>query len=397
MTTLANLVVDGGIQTGPFGSQLHASDYSVCGVGVVMPQDLGDNCIDISQMAYVDEGIADQLSRHRLVAGDIVYSRRGDITRRAYVSESDGDLLCGTGCLRVRVDRDVADARFVSYAVATPDARTWLIRHAVGATMPNLNTTILGALPLQVPNLTTQRAIAGILGALDDKIMVNRKIVSTSSDLCDVYYRSACPTVSSHALGDIATIGGGGTPSTKNGAYWDGDVCWATPTDITGLEGPWLLDSSRTITALGLEACASPLYPRRSILMTSRATIGAIALACVPTAVNQGFIVVNALDPQMQLWLMAQMKDRTSEFLSWANGATFLEISRGVFKSLPFFTCELADLERFNRRAEVLLARQESAQRENQILARTRDELLPLIMSGKITVKQAEAKAEEVL
>ena len=134
---------------------------------------------------------------------------------------------------------------------------------------------------------------------------------------------------------------------------------------------------------------SSSLHPENSILLTSRATIGAIALASGPIATNQGFIVVEAPD-ELTPWLFAQMKARKREFEAWANGATFMELSRGNFKKLPFIGCSDDYLQAFNEAAWPLLKRAQAAQKENQVLARTRDELLPLLMSGRITVGEAE-------
>ncbi|OBG13670.1 hypothetical protein A5765_12210 [Mycolicibacterium celeriflavum] len=151
------------------------------------------------------------------------------------------------------------------------------------------------------------------------------------------------------------------------------------------------------ITEDGLSACSSSLYPRGSILMTSRATIGAFAIAQVPMAVNQGFIVVNAKSPDLQWWLFHEMRSRVDEFVSYANGATFLELSRGRFKKLPVRMPAESRLAAFTAVAEPLHRSAAQAQSENHALARTRDELLPLLMAGKIRVKDAEATLSEVL
>lgn len=172
-TNLESLCIEGGIQTGPFGSQLHAHEYAATGVPVVMPQDLGENIIETHRIARVPDTVAARLTRHRLEPGDIVYSRRGDVTKRALVRSEQEGWICGTGCLRARVDPQKADPQFVSYLLGSPAVRDWIQGHAVGATMPNLNTSILSAVPLHVPPHGTQIQIGNLLGALDDKIAAN--------------------------------------------------------------------------------------------------------------------------------------------------------------------------------------------------------------------------------
>jgi len=393
--TLKDVVTTSGIQTGPFGSQLHAHDYTPTGVGVVMPQDLGDNVIVLDDMARIDPSRAKSLQRHRLVPGDIVFSRRGDVTKRSLIRDRDGDLICGTGCLRVRIDRDRANPAFIAAFLALPKTKEWLVRHAVGATMPNLNTAILGAVPLRVPELATQDAIAEVLGALDDKIAANQRLIAAITDLTLTRYQQLSPRPGRQTLAEVTSIGGGATPSTKNPNLWDGDVAWATPTDVTGLPGDWITATERTISETGLKSISSPLYPRGSILMTSRATIGAFALAAMPMTVNQGFIVLNAVDASLQMWLYAQLRSRVTEFKAWANGATFLELSKSVFKKLPFHEASMEDMLAFSRTAQSLLLRSEQAQKENTTLTAVRDELLPQLMSGRITVKDAEKRVQE--
>ena len=124
--------------------------------------------------------------------------------------------------------------------------------------------------------------------------------------------------------------------------------------------------------------------------MTSRATIGAFAITQAPTAVNQGFIVVNAVDRLYQWWLFHEMRSRVDEFLTFANGATFLELPRGRFKSLPVHLPDADTAREFDDAIGPFHALAAGIMRENVKLATTRDELLPLLMSGKVRVRDAE-------
>ncbi|MFE5325781.1 restriction endonuclease subunit S [Embleya sp. NPDC056575] len=151
-TTLGALCASGGgsVQTGPFGSQLHASDYVDTGIPSVMPQNIGDNLISEDGIARITDEDAQRLSKYLLAEGDIVYSRRGDVKRRALVRKNESGWLCGTGCLRVRVGTST-DPLFFSYYLGEPEIQNWIGQRAVGATMPNLNTAILGQVPVILP------------------------------------------------------------------------------------------------------------------------------------------------------------------------------------------------------------------------------------------------------
>lgn len=179
----------GNIQTGPFGSQLHAADYVPIGIPSIMPQNIGDNRIIEDGIARISVADAQRLSRYLVRKGDIVYSRRGDVERRALIREHEEGWLCGTGCLRVRFGESI-DARFATYYFGHPSVRGWVVRHAHGATMPNLNTAILGACPFLVPPIDEQRKIGDVLSALDDKIDLNRRMSETLEAMARALFKS---------------------------------------------------------------------------------------------------------------------------------------------------------------------------------------------------------------
>ncbi|MCL4506481.1 MAG: restriction endonuclease subunit S [Chloroflexi bacterium] len=180
----------GEIQTGPFGSQLHAADYVDSGIPSIMPLNLGDNYVIEEGIARISTSDAQRLARYLVRTGDIVYSRRGDVERRALIRKKEDGWLCGTGCLRVRFGNGRVDPVFASYYLDHPAVREWIVRHAHGATMPNLNTTILSETPFVVPPLPEQRAIAHILGTLDDKIELNRRMNETLEAMARALFKS---------------------------------------------------------------------------------------------------------------------------------------------------------------------------------------------------------------
>ena len=155
-----------------------------------MPQNISHDRVDVGGIARITPSDAEKLSRYLVKPGDIVYSRRGDVERRALITERESGWLCGTGCLRVRLGGGIVDPTYASYFLSHPASREWVVRHAVGATMPNLNSSILGALPFLLPPTTEQRAIAGVLGALDDKIEQNRRTARALERLARAIFRA---------------------------------------------------------------------------------------------------------------------------------------------------------------------------------------------------------------
>lgn len=155
------------IQIGPFGSQLHASDYLPEGIPVVMPQDIIEGKISKAKIARISPDKAKELSRHRLCAGDILFARRGDLTKRAIVSSNEEGWICGTGTVRVR--SEMLHPQILFYAVTTDEVNSWLLSNAVGVTMPNLNTALVNDIPIRVPDNVEDQLL--LLEELDQNII----------------------------------------------------------------------------------------------------------------------------------------------------------------------------------------------------------------------------------
>ena len=182
------------LQTGPFGTQLHAHDYVEGGVPVVPTEAIRNRQIDHSVLPKVASGKAEELARHRLERGDILFARRGvqATGHIGCVREAEEGFLCGTGAIRLRVKKigSSVNPDFLSHVLANPASVEWFKFHAIGATMPNLNEGIIRSFPLQIPPMPEQRAIAHILGTLDDKIELNRRMNETLEAMARALFKS---------------------------------------------------------------------------------------------------------------------------------------------------------------------------------------------------------------
>ena len=398
--TLGQLCQAGGgnIQTGPFGSQLHASDYVYSGVPSVMPQNIGDNFISEDGIARITAEDASRLSRYLLSEGDIVYSRRGDVERRALVREEQAGWLCGTGCLRVRLGT-AADPRFMSYYLGHPDIRKWIVRHAIGATMPNLNTGILSDVPVTLPPTSIQETIGGLLGALDDKIAVNDKIARASMTLAQARYDEAARARSWYSIpmGQSARWLSGGTPDTTEPSYWGGVIPWIS---ALSLKSPWIADSDRKVTRLGV-AHGTRTVPAGVIIFVVRGSSldseFRIGLTQREVAFGQdckALIAVDDIDPAV---LFLAIRSRSSDILNLVDhaghgaGRLATDLITGVSVRLPDPLLDVAICGHLKNLVD-LGAR---CQSENRSLLEIRDMLLPRLMSGEIRVRDAERIVED--
>lgn len=147
------------LQTGPFGSQLHADEYVADGVPVVMPQDMVNGRLSVEQIARIPNRKAAALARHRLVTNDVVFSRRGDLSRCVAIEDEHTGWLCGTGCLLARFPAKEIVGFWLALVYQQPGVQSQVLGRAVGSTMANLNTSILGELTIARPQVDEQNEI----------------------------------------------------------------------------------------------------------------------------------------------------------------------------------------------------------------------------------------------
>ena len=321
-----------------------------------------------------------------------------------------------------------ADTRFLMYALCVADVAAYLS----GSTMPKLTKGNLDRIPIPDFPLDEQRRIAHILGALDDKIELNRQLNATLEQLARSLYQSwfvdfgpvrakasgepeesIChrlgltpellalfpATFQSSAMGEIpagwkiTSIGeavdvvGGGTPSTAIDDYWHkGIYHWATPKDLSGLNSPILLDTDRKITEKGVRNISSGLLPRDTVLLSSRAPVGYLAISAIPIAINQGFIALRCNGPVAPYYAYMWCLDNMAAIKSRASGTTFLEISKKSFRPMPVLIPDKQIMVEFTALVELLFNQIEEGAKEAVTLASLRDELLPKLLSGQITI-----------
>ena len=393
------------IQTGPFGSQLHQYDYSLTGIPVVMPKDLVNGHISEEGIARVGENHVNRLSKHKIEEGDILYSRRGDVGRCALATVREKGWLCGTGCLRVTIDKALAHPMFVYYQLQRAESVGWVEKHAVGSTMLNLNTSILSAVPVEIPDMSTQNKIVGILSSYDNLIENNQKQIKLLEEAAQRLYQEWFVKLrfSGHEkvkvvdgvpegwkkclMSAVCDTIGGGTPSTKNPEYYtNGTVRWVTPTDITKNNSLILLDSEKRITEEGLEHSSAKMLPPYTILMTSRASVGFFGLCEHPVCTNQGFISCVPYNKNVQFYLLGNLINRVEEIRQKATGSTFLEISKKTFRNMEIIVPDSGVLNQYNAMIHPMINMMEKIAKSIRQLTEARDRLLPKLMNGEIEV-----------
>ena len=178
------------IQTGPFGSQLHKSDYVEFGTPIVMPKDITNGKINDNNISRISKNDVARLFKHKLVPGNIIYPRRGDISKCALITSKEDGWVCGTGCIKVDINQQIANSTYVMYVLCQSETVNWIESNAVGTTMLNLNTSILSDLPIKLPSLNTQKKLANIVSSFDNKIALNRRINDNLEQQAQALFKS---------------------------------------------------------------------------------------------------------------------------------------------------------------------------------------------------------------
>ena len=374
------------IQTGPFGSQLHKEDYVDIGTPIVTVEHLGNRVFTEQNLPHVSDNDKARLGKYVLKQGDIVFSRVGSVDRCSYVDAvHDGWIFSGR-CLRVRPNEQL-DPMYLYYYFCMEETKQFVRNIAVGATMPSINTKLLGEVPITYPNISEQKCIAQILSALDDKIENNKKINDNlqqqAAALFANFYGQAETEV---GFTEIIQILGGGTPKTGESSYWNGNVPFFTPKDL-GL--PYTLTTEKTITEEGLAHCNSRLYPINTVFVTARGTVGKVGLSGVPMAMNQSCYALVGKDTHQLLVYFYTLK-AVDRLKHKASGAVFDAITPRDFESEIISKLSDNDAKAFLDIAEPIYQAILSNSIENLRLVALRDSLLPKLMSGEIDVSDIQ-------
>jgi type I restriction enzyme S subunit len=433
--TLGELCDEGGgdIQTGPFGSQLHSADYVSAGVPSIMPTNILVEGIQAEGIARITRQDAERLQRYRVRTGDIIYSRRGDVEKCALVTDKEDGWLCGTGCLRVRIGKAPTNPDFVHAYLSSPSVRAWVVRHSIGATMPNLNTGILRNLPVSLPPPVEMQSIGTIWTALINKTnqlaSMNRKLEAIARAIFKSWFVDFDP-VRAKAKGREPEGMDAATAALFPSEFEDselgeiplgwkvksiGDISisnrksigkdYAHPeieyVDISSVE------PGRITSTLVYSLAEAPSRAKRlvrdgdTIWSCVRPNRRSYALVIEPTdslVVSTGFVTLTATEVPFSFLYLSVTTSQFVEYLTLrADGAAYPAVRPDTFESAKVTIPAKSIANRFHEIVEPILRTIAANDRQATTLAELRDTLLPRLISGKLRVPDAEAMLMEVV
>lgn len=382
-----------------------AADYVESGIPFLMARDFRDGQIDLEGACKIPKVLADSLRIGFARTGDVLLTHKGSIGLVAIVPEVSDYVMLTPQVTYYRTNPRKLVNGYLKYALQSPFFRQQLDSFSAQSTRPYIGITAQKELEIDVPSITDQRRIAGVLSTYDELIENGQQRIRLLEGIARALYRewfvefrfpghAKVPREAScignipkgwevRAVGDSLEVRGGGTPSRKDERFWDcGSIQWFAPSDLTAAGTMFMDDSSEHISDAGLAGSSARLFPPFSVMMTSRATIGAIAINTKEACTNQGFITCLPNERVPLYYLFHWLADNVSTFQQLASGATFKEISRGVFKTIKLLIPPRELLRRFENAVTPIAGQVLNLQRQTINLRGTRDLLLPRLLSG---------------
>ena len=391
------------VQTGPFGSQLHQRDYVDVGTPCIMPCNIGANLdVQTDNIAHLKASDIIRLNKYCVKEGDIIYSRRGDIEKCAYINHLQEGWLCGTGCLRIRPDTSICFPKYLAYLLSTKESKKWIVANAVGTTMLNLNSSILNTMPISLPPLAEQKRIADILSAIDDKIELNRRINANLEQQAQALYKSWFVDNKKDdwkevPLSEVADFVGG--YSYKGNELVESSMTAMATIKNFERKGGFKVDGFKDIVAsnkLKAEHHANlfDILVAHTDLTQNADVIGNAEMLLTFDKYSDiifSMDLVKVLPKQTfpyKYLLAALLKNPhfKKHCMGYVNGTTVLHMSK---KALPEYIVNLPSIEEIQSMDNAFKAyylKMAEILQENNSLSTLRDTLLPKLMSGEIKV-----------
>ena len=259
-------------------------------------------------------------------------------------------------------------------------------------TLSILNKTQFSKIEIVTPDLPEQKKIASILSSLDDKIELNNKINENLERQAQAFYQelfinNADVEWPQGTISDLGIVVGGSTPSKSKPEYYtENGIAWITPKDLSTNKSKFISHGKNDITELGLKSSSATIMPKGTVLFSSRAPIGYIAIAAGEAATNQGFKSVIPKPEIGTAFVYYFLKHNLPVIEGMASGSTFKEISGSTMKNVPAVIPDIDTLKQFNNFCVPIFAQQQFLEKQNSSLTKLRDTILPKLMSSDITV-----------
>lgn len=343
------------------------------------------------------------MERYGIKNGDIVMCEGGEPGRCAIWKEQLPRMMIQKALHRIRPHSCLNNV-FLYYYFLYEGKNGSFSRLFTGSTIKHLPSQSLAKFEVAFPALDIQQRIASVLSSYDDLIENNRRRIQLLEESARMLYREWFVRLrfpgheyvnvvggvpegwEKKKFSAVCSIIGGGTPKTQIAEYWNGDITWVVPTDVTRNDSIFLLASERKITEKGLKESSAKIVPPYTVLMTSRASVGYFAMMDHEVCTNQGFINIIPDSFEYRMYFLFNLMSRVDEIRKNAKGTTYPEISKKVFASMDIIVPQEFLIAEFCGFALNVFDQICCLKKQNAKLAQARDLLLPKLMSGEVAV-----------
>lgn len=384
------------IQPGPFGSQLHSSDYADEGTPIIMPKDMIGGRISHQDLIRVPDEHLQRLKRHQVYDGDLMVARKGDVRKCVYITENENGWLTGSDCLKVSLDKDKCYPKYIYYQLRSPFIGRWLETISIGATMPSLNTGLLSGIEISLPTIDAQIRIADVLSTYDDLIENNQKQIKLLEEAAQRLYKEwfvdlRFPGHETTPIVDGVPEGWSVMAMNDIAEYING---YAFKPSDWGTKGKPIIkikEMGSGITAdtprnSGESIPTKYIVTAGDILFSWSATLSAMIWDEEDGLLNQHLFKVIPHNGISREFILQSILKALDEFSNLTTGSTMKHIQRGKLKEVFVNVPGNATMRKYESISEPMREQILTLKKQIILLKEARDRLLPKLMSGEIEV-----------
>lgn len=397
--TIRDLVENGdvAIKTGPFGTQLKASEYVSQGTPVLNVRNLGFSTVNTDKLEMVSDETLERLSAHKLKTGDIVFGRKGAVERHAYISSNENGWMQGSDCIRLRVLNEKINPRYLSYYFLTKQHKAFMVSMCShGTTMASLNQKIIEKIIFPMPDRAIQDKIVAILFALDERISTNQKInENLQQQVLALYAKMFDDTPNSERrtcrADEYFDISIGKTPPRREPQWFShnpNDVTWVSIADM-GSCGTFISSSSEQLTLDAVKKHNIKIVPDNTVLLSFKLTVGRIAITDGEMTTNEAIAHFKTDNKAINEYLYCYLKKFNYQTMG-STSSIAIAVNSKIIKGMPFIVPTDSEITEFHNLASPMFGLIKANLKEANRLANIRDSLLPKLMSGELDVTNLE-------
>lgn len=363
-----------------------------------------------------------EIEKFTIKKGQVAFTKdsetRNDIGISTYIADDFYNILLGYHCALITPDETKLCGKYLNAFMHSTYIQKYFENSASGSGQRyTLSLETINSMPILLPSLDKQKRIGEIFTLLDNKIKLNRAVnqnlEAMAKQLYDYWFvqfdfpneegkpykssggkmvwnkklkRKIPASWENKNIEDIADVYNGATPSTINEQNYGGDIVWITPKDLSDQNQKFVYQGERNISQAGYNSCSTHLLPPNTILMSSRAPIGLLSIAKTELCTNQGFKSFVPKAENISTYLYYYLNIHIKQIEQLGTGTTFKEVSREDVLKFPILKPSDAILDLWEKQVSALNNKQFVIQKENEFLTKQRDEILPLLMNGQVSV-----------